>query len=241
MLASAALVMGFGLTSCDKGGDENEPDPTPTPDGGGDKVDPSTSDNELVKEYLSGSSYVVLKMGETAFSVITENGASIVDLRPDDVNRFLYDWAGNSFAEGGASGLDAFGYADDWGPLVAHNGWAGVGLFVADSANTSYYADVEAKLAGNEADYSLVVIAKMSSADAGTWFQIYGFGEMNEIQIADEIAADGEWAVIEMPCNDLGTFSLDSFATNDDGFHEGNLYGLGGQAADLCAVFYVKK
>lgn len=215
--AACLVAMAAVICSCEKKPIDGDDD---------DDGDIIVVDDDDFDALLEGEDYVILKAGQ---SVVDALGSKvIVDLRPDDVNVFLYDWAGGSFGAA-ASGLDAFGYAEDWQPLVAGGaGWAGVGLFVNNDTEHggTQMQDFVNAISGQESEYTLVVVTKIDSETDDPWLQIYGFGaEHAEVALTAECAADGEWHAIQMNCADLGTLSIDNLKEGE--LIKSNLYGYG--------------
>ena len=244
MIVCAVSALSIGMTSCStKEPDDKDKDKDKTP------IDYQGEDFDAL---LNGSDYVILKAGASTVEALGNKVA--LDLRPDDVNIFLFDWAGNSFA-GSGSGLDAFGYADDWQPLAnGGSGWSGTGLYVNNDSDHggTQLQQLANTIGGHESEYTLVVVTKINTDEDDPWLQIYGFADHHaELAPADLVAADGEWHAIKVACADLGTMTYDRFydskTEDNDGNpvtpgYKSNLYGYGitNGTAECCAIWYAK-
>lgn len=125
ILGAVALTMSLTLVSCKK--DNGEQNGTIIDDNGG-------GNGGGAEASLKGSSYVPFILDEeTAKSI---SGKIAADLRPDDVNKFLYVWD-NTYEGSPASGLNFYGEAGYTSMAVASAGWSGAGFFAKKEADPS--------------------------------------------------------------------------------------------------------
>ena len=127
LLASCVLVAGLALSavSCDPKVDPDDPGGLIDDPDGPDKPDTPT-DNTPAS--LKGSNYYVIAMDGITFDKIADKVA--LDLRPDDVTKFLYVW--NGYAGATADGLNFYGNTEGYTSLEVTEGagWSGLGYFI---------------------------------------------------------------------------------------------------------------
>ena len=116
-LVAAAAALALGATA----GDYN--------------VNPSYSNVEA-----KGNTFYVLVASDEGVAALESAGGKVVDLRPDDVDRFLYVWE-NTFTGGDGAGMgvdDALGFTS---LTVANVGWSGAGYCMVAPADLSGLTD----------------------------------------------------------------------------------------------------
>ena len=136
ILGAVALTMSLTLVSCkkDPSGDNN----------GGSIIDDNGGNggnggNGSPEASLKGSAYIPFILDEeTAKSIASK---IVVDMRPDDTNKFLYVWD-NTYEGQPASGLNFYGEAGYTSMAVTSQGWSGAGY------NAKKDADPSKKLTG---------------------------------------------------------------------------------------------
>ena len=125
ILGAVALSMTL-MVSCDK---------DKKPDNGGSIIDDpgEGGGGEVSAEAsLKGSAYIPFILdGETAKTL---GDKIVLDLRPDDVNKFLYVWDG-TYIGAEAPGLNFYGEADYTSMKVGTSGWSGAGFFAKAAAD----------------------------------------------------------------------------------------------------------
>lgn len=202
---------------------------------------------------LKGSNYYPLIMDAETFEVIKNK--VVADIRPDDVNKFLYIWSdGNCYAAATATGLNFYGVAGEYTALTVGNvGWSGAGF------NLKSGMDNYDKIAGlNEKGFVFHIAYKGAAGVPHgcyvTWNnKIYPFVlgegnyevEGNNLSAAKPINNDGkfvanEWNEYEFSMDDSGI----DFST--EGVADSNIFcflsgGVAGTAINLDAAFFYKK
>lgn len=197
---------------------------------------------------LTGSEYFPIILDNVTAAALGTKIA--LDLRPDEITRFLYIWD-NTFTAAESTGPNFYGEVEPWTSLIVSNiGWSGAGYFVADAA----YTDGLAKITATPADYTLHIGIK--SKDNAT--HVFGLEGQSNVRFAvgptnfndngtiyepiADFTRDGEWHEIEIPMTTLvekGLFYSTGMGTK-------NVFlvlsgGVAGTTLDLDAVFIYKK
>lgn len=203
------------------------------------------------KASLKGSNYYVIIMdGVTAASIESK---IVGDLRPNDVDKFLYIWDG-TYNAGTSTGPNFFGEVEAWTSLtVASAGWSGAGFNINSTANAALLTSMK-DITDHPEDYYLHIGIK--SKDNGIHAII--LGGQTEVKFAigasgfvdgaatypalGDFTRDGEWQRVEIPVKTLTDMGLSysNFAANPNifAFLSG---GVTGTTLDLDAVFFYKK
>jgi hypothetical protein len=203
------------------------------------------------KASLKGSNYYVIIMdGVTAASIESK---IVGDLRPNDVDKFLYIWDG-TYNAGTSSGPNFFGEVEAWTSLtVASSGWSGAGFNINSAANADVLASMK-DITDHPEDYYLHIGIK--SKDNATHAII--LGGQTDVKFAigangfvdgavtypalGNFTRDGEWQRVEIPVKTLTDMGLSysNFSNNPNvfAFLSG---GVTGTTLDLDAVFFYKK
>lgn len=203
------------------------------------------------KASLKGSNYYVIIMDGTTASSIESK--IVGDLRPNDVDKFLYIWDG-TYSAGTSTGPNFFGEVEAWTSLtVASAGWSGAGFNINSTANAALLTSMK-DITDHPEDYYLHIGIK--SKDNGIHAII--LGGQTEVKFAigasgfvdgaatypalGDFTRDGEWQRVEIPVKTLTNMGLSysNFAANPNifAFLSG---GVTGTTLDLDAVFFYKK
>ena len=125
ILGAVALSMSI-LVSCGK---DNKPGEGTIIDDGGNGGNGEVS----AEASLKGSAYIPFILdGETAKTL---GNKIVADMRPDDVNKFLYVWSG-TYTGAEAPGLNFYGEVGYTSMKVGTAGWSGAGFFATSDADT---------------------------------------------------------------------------------------------------------
>ncbi|MDR1683697.1 MAG: Ig-like domain-containing protein [Candidatus Symbiothrix sp.] len=201
---------------------------------------------------LQGSNYYLLQLGESARASIA--GKIILDLSPDDVNKWNYIWpeSGDSFLPGPApSGLNCYGQPEGWISLMAGTlGWSGGGYAIATGFGTIDMTD----LFTNVNDYVFHIALKAThnksfmftfndaAAEAKFVIGAASFEDNGKSYQPDaDFARDGEWHEVEFPLsafNGKGVFYRDAF--QDKNVFAYLAGGVAGTTLEYDAVFFYK-
>lgn len=259
LFAACAVVAGMAMTvSCSK--DSKDKDDTDLIDDDDDPEDPTNKPGEQTSTFacLNGSEYYPIIMDGTTSEKL---GSKIVcDLRPDDVNKFLYVWEG-TYTGNTASGLNFFGIAGDYTSLAVTNvGWSGAGYFVtgkvdgfdkiANLNNPGYYFHIAYKGAANVAH-----ACYFAWGDGNLYRFVLGQGQTEVegvmTQALKPINNDGafvanEWNEYEISLADAGVDFTHALSANADGVPGTNVFcflsgGTSGTVINLDAAFFYKK
>lgn len=260
LLASCAVVAGLAMTySCSKD-DTKKDDSDLIDDGGDDNGNGNGNGNEGTSTFasLNGSEYYPIIMDGTTSDKLA--GKIACDLRPDDVNKFLYVWE-NTYAGNTASGLNFYGIAGDYTSLAVTNvGWSGAGYFV--TGNVDGFEKI-AKL--NEPGYYFHIAYKGAANVAHACYITWGDGNLYRFvlgqgqtevegvmtQALKPINNDGafvanEWNEYEFSLAEAGVDFTHTLSTNADGVPGSNIFcflsgGNAGTVINLDAAFFYKK
>lgn len=197
---------------------------------------------------LTGSQYYPIILDNVTAAAL---GSKIVlDLRPDEITRFLYIWD-QTYNAGESTGPNFYGEVEPWMSLaVANVGWSGAGFAVTDGATTDALVDITT----NPADYTLHI--GMKSKDNAT--HVFGMEGQSNARFAigstnfndngtiyepiADFTRDGEWHEIEVPMTTLVQkgllYSLGMGSKNVLYVLSG---GVTGTTVELDAVFIYKK
>lgn len=214
------------------------------------------------KASLKGSNYYVIIMdGVTAASIESK---IVGDLRPNDVNRFMYIWEnGTAYSSGTSVGPNFFGEVESWTSLVvASLGWSGAGFNVRSvpvdendnvDENLALLASMK-DITDHPEDYYLhigikskdnAIHAIILGGQTEVKFAIGASGFVdgaNTLPALGNFTRDGEWQRVEIPVKTLTDMGLSysNFAKNPNifAFLSG---GVTGTTLDLDAVFFYKK
>ena len=198
---------------------------------------------------LKGSDYYLISMDDASAAKIASKVK--LDLRTDDVSRFLYVWNG-TYNPGTPTGPNFYGEVVGWTSFtVGSAGWSGAGFFCSDLAKLNELSVITA----NPNDYYLHIGIK--SKDNAT--HVFGLDGQSSAKFAvgptpfvdngttyqpiANFTRNGEWQQIEIPVSTLKTNGLLYSNSNTEGK---NLFwflsgGTTGVTLDLDAVFIYKK
>ncbi|KAA6302221.1 MAG: hypothetical protein EZS26_001581 [Candidatus Ordinivivax streblomastigis] len=201
---------------------------------------------------LQGSNYYVIQLGESARAAIA--GKMVIDLGPDDVNKFNYVWpdSGNSFVGGPApDGQNCYGQYEGWiSYMVGALGWSGGGYTISagfgnidmtDLFNhvNDYVFHIALKAKhdkpfmftfNDETAEAKLVIGSTPFDDNGKSYQPY-----------TNFTRNGEWHEIEIPVsalNALGVFYRNPFQNKTVFAYLAG--GAAGTTLEYDAVFFYK-
>ncbi len=173
-----------------------------------------------------------------------------IDMRPDDVNKFLYVWDGTyTGAESSGQNFYKTGVGDYTSLQVGGAGWAGCGYFL----NSEYHQqlkDLATVIAANPNDYFLHIAIK-SADQASHCFYFFGLESTKFVlgssvvydgPIYADFTRDGSWAEFDIPMANYAS-ALAGFTPTGDGT---NVFvalseGVQGALLNLDAVFFYKK
>lgn len=197
---------------------------------------------------LTGSEYYPIILDNVTAAALASKIA--LDLRPDEITRFLYIWEG-TFTAGESVGPNFYGEVEPWMSLtVATSGWSGAGFFVSDASTTNALTNITA----NPSDYTLHIGIK--SKDNAT--HVFGMEGQSNARFAigssnfndngtiyepiADFTRDGEWHEIEVPLTTIVQKGL-LYST---GMGSKNVLsvlsgGVTGTSLELDAVFIYKK
>ena len=263
LLAACALVAGMAMTvSCTEDNPVNKDDELIDDDNNGDSGNNNNGNQGGETSSfacLNGSEYYPIIMDGTTSEKL---GSKIVcDLRPDDVNKFLYVWSG-TYTGNTANGLNFFGIAGDYTSLAVVNNttWSGAGYFVtgnvdgfdkiANLNNSGYYFHVAYKGAANVAHACYI-----AWGDGNIYRFVLGQGQTEVegvmTQALKPINNDGtfvanEWNEYEFKLSDAGVDFTHALSVNADGVPGTNVFcflsgGAAGTVINLDAAFFYKK
>ncbi len=168
------------------------------------KVDDGNND----QQQLSGSDFYVFQMDGATFDALGDKVK--MDLRTDDVTKFLYVWDG-TYEAGTTSGKNFFGIAESWISLKVTNvGWSGCGFCYGTEENP-YDLSALYDIYQNPSDYYFHIAMK-STDNASHCIIFYGDGTEVKYGIGGafvdngvtyeslgSLTRDGEWNEIEAP------------------------------------------
>ncbi len=203
-------------------------------------------------ESLSGSDYYLVALDATTYESIADKVTA--DFRPDDVETFLYIWAG--YEAGTASGVNAYGEVEDWTCLVVNATssaayWSGLGVCVAGDESASMdYASLDCLSAVTNApdEYYLHFAMKSSQSGITHSIKMEDVGD-HTITVGNaggedyNLPNDGEWYHFDVP---MTTFTDNGFAFNSSHSASANVFivlsgAVDGDTLDYDAVFFYKK
>lgn len=194
-----------------------------------------------------GSHFYVIQMDDTTFSTIKDD--VILDLRPDDVTKFMYNWS-NTYEIGDKTGFNYYGQGDWMSLKVRDEGWSGGGYYVAEDFGEVDLSDIS----NNPDDYYFHIALKSSQSNTSYLFLFCrdvkicigdaDFIDAGETYLAyADFTRDGQWHNIEIPVTYLiekGLFS------EKQSFSDFNILallsgGTEGTTLDIDAAFFYKK
>lgn len=200
---------------------------------------------------LEGSDYFIIQLDELSYGYLETTGATITDLRADEVTKHLYVWDNTVFPQE-TEGNNYYDLPEQWLSVAVSNaGWSGMGYFISQAAATvdmtatasnpsEYYLHLAVK--GTETSEPIVVMLHDGQTevkialggdfvDNGTTFESY-----------IDIPKDNEWHTIEIPMTYLNELGL----TYNTPFNNVNIVaflmgGNEGTTFDIDAVFFYRK
>lgn len=172
----------------------------------------------------------------------------VSDFRPDNINNNLYIWE-NTYTAGAGTGLNFYGYREDYLSLVVGSqGWSGGGLNLGNASSAAAAEQLRKDIVADPGSYYLHIAIKSTTAgnhrfymfnDEATSFVI-GTGTAEQGIVIGDFTRDGSWAEFDIPMSMFAnTLSGLTFPT------EGNFFCFlsGGQVntqLDLDAVYFYK-
>lgn len=147
---------------------------------------------------LSGSNYYLISLDTETYETIKDK--VVADFRPNEVDCFLYDWAGG-FTGGTCAGPNFYGVVTDWVNMSINTGlgWFGAGFFSTNLDNIKKLADISAE----PENYYLHMAWK--GTNTGNYAVKLYDGVIDGCPIIVDVEGeygftrDGEWYEIEVP------------------------------------------
>ena len=147
---------------------------------------------------LSGSNYYLISLDTETYETIKDK--VVADFRPNEVDCFLYDWAGG-FTGGTCAGPNFYGVVTDWVNMSINTGlgWFGAGFFSMNLDNIKKLADISA-----EPENYYLHMAWKGNNTGNYAVKLYD-GVIDGCPVTVDVdgeygfARDGEWHEIEVP------------------------------------------
>ncbi|MFI3303622.1 MAG: Ig-like domain-containing protein [Rikenellaceae bacterium] len=198
---------------------------------------------------LLGSDYYLVSLDYITYDTVADR--VVQDLRVDDLNTFLYVWAG--YTAGTSSGVNAYGQTESWTCLQVESssGWSGLGVCVGE--NGDYTAlNALSEITDNADEYYLHIAIKSSTPvshcikmeSVGSGVCVIGNnGAVDGVAISYPLTTDGEWQHFDIP---MTHFTSQGFAFNPSNTASANVFimlsgAVDGTPLDYDAVFFYKK
>ncbi len=204
---------------------------------------------------LSGSDYYLFMMDDVTYETIKDK--VVADLRPDDVDTFVWNW--NGYNDGTCEGTNAYGQNAGWISRVVASGveWSGLG-FQSGVSEGSDFSNIKAlaNVTNAPEDFYLHIAFKASIAVSHlikfesdglyTRVNVGNNGSMwddVEYPVAYTYESDGEWHHLDIPvtylvANGFKFSSECSAAANTIIILSGS---VAGATLDMDAAFFYKK
>lgn len=147
---------------------------------------------------LSGSNYYLISLDTETYETIKDK--VVADFRPNEVDCFLYDWAGG-FTGGTCAGPNFYGVVTDWVNMSINTGlgWFGAGFFSMNLDNIKKLANISA-----EPENYYLHMAWKGNNTGNYAVKLYD-GVIDGCPVTVDVdgeygfARDGEWHEIEVP------------------------------------------
>lgn len=147
---------------------------------------------------LSGSNYYLISLDATTYETIKDK--VVADFRPNELDSFLYDWAGG-FTGGTCAGPNFYGVVDSWVNMSINTGlgWFGAGFFSTNVDNIKKLAQIDA-----DVDNYYLHMAWKGNNTGNYAVKLYdgvidGCPVIVDVDGEYGFTRDGEWHEIEVP------------------------------------------